>query len=95
VAFCIGTAAVVGLQSLWLSWIKHRISTQPVMALPAGADEGDPDIDPAQFRARSIPRWIQISARTPGAAPSTSRSTQSISAGRMVPLPGHLPFVPL
>ena len=95
VAFCIGTASVVGLQSLWLSWIKHRISTQPVVALPQVPMKADPD-----GRSSPVPRAFHPKI-DPNIGKNAWRRTinqqinQSISAGRMVPLPPrHFPGMP-
>ena len=87
VAFCIGTAAVVGVQSLWLSWIKQRIGTQQAVALPQVQMKPIPKVDPAQFRAALYPKLDPNIGKDAWRGTLNQQINQSINAGRMVPLP--------
>ena len=50
VAFCIGGAAMYGLQKVWLSSIRQQLATQPV-TIPQMQMKPIPAVDPTQFRA--------------------------------------------
>jgi hypothetical protein len=95
VAFCIGTAAVVGVQSLWLSWIKQRTGTQQAVALPQVQMKPIPTVDPAQFRAALYPKLDPNIGKDAWRGTLNQQINQSINAGRMVPLPPrHVPGMP-
>ena len=58
-AFCIGGAAMFGLQKVWLSSIKQQLATQRV-AIPQVQMQPIPAVDPKQFRAALYPNRSKI-----------------------------------
>ena len=86
VAFCIGGAAMFGLQKLWLSSIKQQLATQPV-TIPQMQMKPIPAIDPTQFRAALYPKIDPKIGQDAWRGTLNRQINQSINAGRMVPLP--------
>src|SRR5882672_7639420 len=82
VAFCIGGAAMYGLQKVWLSSIKQQLAI-PRVTIPQMQMKPIPAVDPTQFRAALYPKIGQDAWR----GTLNRQINQSINAGRMVPLP--------
>jgi hypothetical protein len=53
VAFCIGGAAMYGLQKVWLSQVKQQLATQRVV-IPQMQMKPIPAVDPTQFLRRAL-----------------------------------------
>jgi hypothetical protein len=91
-AFCVGAAAMVGLQRQWLSAVQQRIGAQQAAALPQV--QMKPTIDPAQFRAALYPKIDPNIGKDAWRGTLNRQINQSINASRMVPLPPRLYGVP-
>ena len=85
-AFCIGGAAIYGLQKVWLSNIKQQLATQRVM-IPQVQMKPIPAVDPTQFRAALYPKIDPKIGQDAWRGTLNRQINQSINAGRMVPLP--------
>jgi len=96
VAFCIGTGAMYGLQTVWLSSIKQQLSTQQA-AIPSLQSQVQmkpiPTVDPAQFRAALYPKIDPNIGKNAWRGTINQQINQSINAGRMVPLPPRI-YIP-
>jgi hypothetical protein len=86
-AFCVGAAAMVGLQRQWLSAVQQRISTQQALALPQLQMKPIPTVDPAQFRAALYPKIDPNIGKDAWRGTLNRQINQSINASRMVPPP--------
>ncbi len=93
-AFCVGAAAMYGLQRQWLSAIQQRISTQQAVALPQVQMKPIPTVDPAQFRAALYPKIDPNIGKDAWRGTLNRQINQGINAGRMVPLPPRLYGMP-
>jgi hypothetical protein len=85
-AFCIGGAAMYGLQKVWLSQVKQQLATQRVV-IPQMQMKPIPAVDPAQFRAALHPKIDPKIGQDAWRGTLNRQIDQSINAGRMVPLP--------
>jgi hypothetical protein len=85
-AFCIGGAAIYGLQKVWLSNIKQQLATQRVM-IPQVQMKPIPAVDPTQFRAALYPKIDPKIGQDAWRGTLNRQINQSINAGRLVPLP--------
>ena len=85
-AFCIGGAAIYGLQKVWLSNIKQQLATQRVM-IPQVQMKPIPAVDPKQFRAALYPKIDPKIGQDAWRGTLNRQINQSINAGRLVPLP--------
>jgi hypothetical protein len=85
-AFCIGGAAMYGLQKVWLSNIKQQLATQRVM-IPQVQMKPIPAVDPTQFRAALYPKIDPKIGQDAWRGTLNRQINQSINAGRLVPLP--------
>jgi hypothetical protein len=85
-AFCIGGAAMFGLQKVWLSSIKQQLATQRVM-IPQVQMKPIPAVDPTQFRAALYPKIDPKIGQDAWRGTLNTQINQSINAGRIVPLP--------
>jgi hypothetical protein len=93
-AFCVGAAAMVGLQRQWLSAVQQRISTQQAVALPQVQMKPIPTIDPAQFRAALYPKIDPNIGKDAWRGTLNRQINQSINASRMVPMSPRLYGMP-
>jgi hypothetical protein len=85
-AFCLGGAAIYGLQKVWLSNIKQQLATQRVM-IPQVQMKPIPAVDPTQFRAALYPKIDPKIGQDAWRGTLNRQINQSINAGRLVPLP--------
>jgi hypothetical protein len=85
-AFCIGGAAMYGLQRVWLSSIKQQLATQRV-TISQVQMKPIPAVDPKQFRAALYPKIDPKIGQNAWRGNLNQQINQSINAGRMVPLP--------
>jgi hypothetical protein len=85
-AFCIGGAAMYGLQKVWLSNIKQQLATQRV-TIPQVQMKPIPAVDPAKMRAALYPKMDPKIGQDAWRGTLNRQINQSINAGRMVPLP--------
>ena len=85
-AFCIGGAAMYGLQRVWLSNIKQQLA-MPRVTIPQTQMKPIPAVDPAQFRAALYPKIDPKIGQDAWRGTLNRQINQSINAGRMVPLP--------
>ena len=85
-AFCIGGAAMYGLQKVWLSQVKQQLAI-PRVAIPQMQMKPIPAVDPAQFRAALYPKIDPKIGQDAWRGTLNRQINQSINAGRMVPLP--------
>ena len=85
-AFCIGGAAMYGLQKVWLSNIKQQIAI-PRVVIPQTQMKPIPAVDPTQFRAALYPKIDPKIGQDAWRGTLNRQINQSINAGRMVPLP--------
>jgi hypothetical protein len=92
VAFCIGGAAMYGLQKVWLSNIKQQLAV-PRIVIPQTQMKPIPAVDPAQFRAALYPKIDPKIGQDAWRGTLNRQISQSINAGRMVPLPPRI-YVP-
>jgi hypothetical protein len=92
VAFCIGGAAMFGLQKVWLSSTKQQLATQPI-TIPQTQMKPIPAVDPTQFRAALYPKIDPKIGQDAWRGTLNRQINQSINAGRMVPLPPRI-YVP-
>jgi hypothetical protein len=86
VAFCIGGAAMFGLQKVWLSSIKQQLAI-PRVTIPQMQMKPIPTVDPTQFRAALYPKIDPKIGQDAWRGTLNRQINQSINAGRMVPLP--------
>jgi hypothetical protein len=86
VAFCIGGAAIFGLQKVWLSSIKQQLAMQPV-TIPQMQMKPITAVDPTQFRAALYPKIDPKIGQDAWRGTLNRQINQSINAGRMVPPP--------
>jgi hypothetical protein len=93
-AFCIGAAAMYGLQRQWLSAVQQRISTQQAVALPQVQMKTIPTIDPAQLRTTLYPKIDPNIGRNAWRGTINQQINQSINASRMVPMSPRLYGMP-
>jgi hypothetical protein len=84
-AFCIGGAAMYGLQRVWLSNINQQLATQRVM-IPQAQMKPIPAVDPTKMRAALYPK-IDPKIGQAWRGTLNRQINQSINASRMVPLP--------
>jgi len=85
-AFCIGGAAMYGLQKVWLSNIKQQLATQRV-TIPQVQMKPIPAVDPTKMRAALDPKIDPKIGQDAWRGTLNRQINQSINAGRMVPLP--------
>jgi hypothetical protein len=85
-AFCIGGAAMYGLQRVWLSNIKQQLATQRV-TIPQAKMKPIPAVDPTKMRAALYPKIDPKIGQDAWRGTLNRQINQSINAGRMVPLP--------
>ena len=85
-AFCIGGAAMYGVQRVWLSNIKQQLATQRV-TIPQTQMKPIPAVDPAKMRAALYPKIDPKIGQDAWRGTLNRQINQSINAGRMVPLP--------
>jgi hypothetical protein len=85
-AFCIGGAAMYGLQKLWLSQVKQQLATHRVV-IPQMQMKPIPAVDPTQFRAALYPKIDPKIGQDAWRGTLNRQINQSINAGRMVPPP--------
>jgi hypothetical protein len=85
-AFCIGGAAMFGLQKLWLSQVKQQLATQRVV-IPQVQMKPIPAVDPTKKRAALYPKIDPKIGQDAWRGTLNRQINQSINAGRMVPLP--------
>jgi len=85
-AFCIGGAAMYGLQRVWLSNIKQQLATQRV-TIPQAQVKPIPAVDPTKMRAALYPKIDPKIGQDAWRGTLNRQINQSINAGRMVPLP--------
>jgi hypothetical protein len=83
-AFCIGGAAMYGLQRVWLSNIKQQLATQRVM-IPQAQMKPIPAVDPTKMRAALYPKIDPKIGQDAWRGTLNRQINQSINAGRMVP----------
>ena len=86
VAFCIGGAAMFGVQKVWLSQIKQQLAI-PRVTIPQMQMKPIPVVDPTQFRAALYPKIDPKIGQDAWRGTLNRQINQSINAGRMVPLP--------
>jgi hypothetical protein len=88
-AFCIGGAAMYGLQRVWLSNIKQQLATQRA-TIPQAQMKPIPAVDPTKMRAALYPKIDPKIGQDAWRGTLNRQINQSINAGRMVPLlPRH------
>jgi hypothetical protein len=85
-AFCIGGAAMYGLQKVWLSNIKQQIAI-PRVTIPQTQMKPIPAVDPAKMRAALYPKIDPKIGQDAWRGTLNRQINQSINAGRMVPQP--------
>jgi len=85
-AFCIGGAAMYGLQKVWLSQVKQQLATQRVV-IPQMQMKPIPAVDPTKMRAALYPKIDPKIGQDAWRGTLNRQINQSIYAGRMVPLP--------
>jgi hypothetical protein len=85
-AFCIGGAAMYGLQRVWLSNIKQQLATQRV-TIPPAQMKPIPAVDPGKLRTALYPKIDPKIGQNAWRGTLNQQINQSINAGRMVPLP--------
>ena len=85
-AFCIGGAAMYGLQKVWLSNIRQQIAI-PRVVIPQTQMKPIPAVDPAKMRAALYPKIDPKIGQDAWRGTLNRQINQSINAGRMVPLP--------
>jgi hypothetical protein len=86
VAFCIGGAAMYGLQKMWLSNIKQQLATQRV-TIPQSQMKPIPAVDPTKMRAALYPKIDPKIGQDAWRGTLNRQINQSINAGHMVPPP--------
>ena len=92
-AFCIGIAAMAGLQTYWMSSIRQELRSNHV-ALPQVEMKPIPQFDAAKFSAAINPKIDPNIGKDAWQGTINRQINQSINAGRMVPLPRSFPGVP-
>jgi hypothetical protein len=85
-AFCIGGAAMYGLQRVWLSNIKQQLATQRV-TIPQVQMKPIPAVDPGKLRAALYPKIDPKIGQNAWRGALNQEINRSINAGRMVPQP--------
>jgi hypothetical protein len=85
-AFCIGCAAMYGLQRVWLSNIKQQLATQRV-TIPQAQMKPIPAVNPGNIRTALYPKIDPKIGQNAWRGTLNQQINQSINAGRMVPLP--------
>ena len=85
-AFCIGGAAIYGLQKVWLSNIKQQLATQRI-TIPQMQMKPIPAVDPTKMRAALYPKIDPKIGQDAWRGTLNRQIDQSINASRMVPLP--------
>ena len=85
-AFCIGGAAMYGLQKVWLSNIRQQIAI-PRVVIPQTQMKPIPAVDPAKMRAALYPKIDPKIGQDAWRGTLNRQINQSINAGRIVPLP--------
>ena len=91
-AFCIGGAAMLGVQKLWLSQVRQQLAL-PRVTIPQMQMKPIPTVDPTQFRAALYPKIDPKIGQDAWRGTLNRQINQSINAGRMVPLPPRI-YVP-
>jgi hypothetical protein len=85
-AFCIGGAAMFGLQRVWLSNIKQQLA-MPRVTIPQTQMKPIPAVDSAKMRAALYPKIDPRIGQDAWRGTLNRQINQSINAGRMVPPP--------
>jgi hypothetical protein len=85
-AFCIGGAAMYGLQRVWLSNIKQQLAAQRV-TIPQVQMKQIPTVEPTKMRAAVYPKLDPKIGQNAWRGTLNQQINQSINASRMVPLP--------
>src|SRR5215470_19722463 len=88
-AFCIGGAAMYGLQRAWLSQIRQQIAL-PRVTFPQMQMKPIPAVDPMQFRAALYPKIDPKIGQDAWRGTLNRQINQSINASRMVPPPSRI-----
>jgi len=89
-AFCIGIAAMAGVQRYWLSSIKEQLGTQQA-TLPVIASKPIPHVDVSKMRASLFPKIDPNIGKDAWRGTLNRQVSQSINAGRLVPQPPSIP----
>jgi len=88
-AFCIGVGLMMGAQTLWLSSVKRELQASPA-TIPTVQMQPVAKIDPAKFRATLYPKVDPNIGRDAWRGTINRQVSQSINAGRLVPLPPRI-----
>ncbi len=91
VAFGIGIGAMFGLQTWWLSSIKQRISANPA-PLPQVSMKPVARIDVGKLHDALYPKLDPNLGKDAWRGTLNRQVSQSINAGRLVPLPPRTNF---
>jgi hypothetical protein len=89
-AFCIGIAAMVGLQTYWMSSVKEQLRTQQA-TIPVVQPKPIPRVDISKMRASLYPKVDPNIGKNAWRGTLNRQVSQSINAGRMVPQPPRIP----
>jgi hypothetical protein len=90
-AFCIGIAAMFGLQTLWLSSIKQQLSANPA-PFPQVSMKPVARIDVGKLQTALYPKIDPNLGKNAWAGTLNRQVSQSINANRLVPLPPRTNF---
>jgi hypothetical protein len=94
-AFCVGIGAMVGLQTLWLSSIKQQLNTThvslPQVSMQRQVQPVAP-IDMSKFRSALYPKLDPNLGKDAWPGTLNRQVSESINAGRLVPLPPRTNF---
>jgi hypothetical protein len=92
VAFCIGIGAMWGVQTWWLSSIKKQIAATPPVTLPTVQMTPVAKIDVSKLHQSINPKIDPKIGQDAWRGTINRQVSQSINAGRLVPLPPRTNF---
>jgi hypothetical protein len=91
-AFCIGIGAMWGVQTWWLSSIKKQIAATPPVTLPQVSMQPVAKIDVSKLHNTLYPKIDPKIGQDAWRGTINRQVSQSINAGRLVPLPPRTNF---
>jgi hypothetical protein len=91
-AFCIGIGAMWGVQTWWLSSIKKQIAAAPAVTLPTVQMTPVAKIDASKLYSTLYPKLDPNLGKDAWRGTLNRQVSESINAGRLVPLPPRTNF---